>query len=48
VSAIIDTLQLDKKVKSGQVRFVLPSQIGQVEVTDQVRPEIIRKVLKQM
>jgi 3-dehydroquinate synthase len=45
VEAIIDALQLDKKVKSGKVRFVLPTQIGAVKVTDEVPTEIIRKVL---
>ena len=45
VEAIIDALQLDKKVKSGKVRFVLPTQIGTVKVTDEVPTEIIREVL---
>ncbi|MDB9460226.1 3-dehydroquinate synthase, partial [Dolichospermum circinale CS-545/17] len=45
VEAIIDALQLDKKVKLGKVRFVLPTQIGAVKVTDEVPTEIIREVL---
>jgi 3-dehydroquinate synthase len=48
ISAILTTLQTDKKVKAGQVRFVLPRQIGTVIVTDQVTPDIIRTVLQQM
>jgi 3-dehydroquinate synthase len=48
IDAIVDTLQSDKKVKEGKVRFVLPRQIGTVIVTDQVEAEVIRKVLKQM
>jgi 3-dehydroquinate synthase len=46
--AIIATLQSDKKVKAGKVRFVLPRQIGTVIVIDQVEPETIRNVLKQL
>lgn len=45
IEALIDALQLDKKVKSGKVRFVLPTQIGTVKVTDEVPTEIIREVL---
>jgi 3-dehydroquinate synthase len=48
IEAIIETLQTDKKVKDGKVRFVLPKQIGTVVVTDQVEADVIRKVLKQM
>lgn len=46
--AIIDALQSDKKVKAGKVRFVLPTQIGAVEVTDKVPSDTIRQVLQQM
>ncbi|MEA5582544.1 3-dehydroquinate synthase [Nodularia harveyana UHCC-0300] len=46
IEAIIDALQLDKKVKDGKVRFVLPTQIGAVTVTDAVPSEIIRRVLQ--
>lgn len=48
IEAIIDTLQTDKKVQEGKVRFVLPTQIGAVTVTDQVPSEVIRQVLHQM
>jgi len=48
IEAIIDSLQTDKKVKAGRVRFVLPTQIGAVTVTDQVPSEQIRQVLQQM
>lgn len=44
-SEIVPTLQADKKVKDGKVRFVLPRQIGTVIVTDQVAPDTIEKVL---
>jgi 3-dehydroquinate synthase len=39
---------LDKKVKSGKIRFVLPSQIGAVQVTDEVPTDVIKKVLQEM
>ncbi|MDG2616367.1 3-dehydroquinate synthase [Thermoleptolyngbya sichuanensis A183] len=45
---IIATLQTDKKVKAGQVRFILPTQIGTVIETDQATPAVIRKVLLAM
>ena len=48
VAEIIATLQNDKKVKSGKVRFVLPNQIGAATVTDQVPPEVLQQVLLQM
>jgi len=48
IDAILLALQADKKVKSGQVRFVLPTQIGGAIVTDQVPTEVIRQVLQQM
>ena len=48
IAAILTTLQSDKKVKAGQVRFVLPRQIGTVIVTDQVLPNILTQVLQQM
>jgi 3-dehydroquinate synthase len=48
IEAILDTLQTDKKVEAGKVRFVLPTQIGAVTVTDQVPTDVIRQVLRQM
>jgi 3-dehydroquinate synthase len=48
IEAIIHSLQSDKKVKAGQVRFVLPERIGSAIVTDQVTPDTIRKVLQKM
>jgi len=48
IDAILVALQADKKVKAGQVRFVLPTQIGAAIVTDQVPTEVIRQVLQQM
>jgi 3-dehydroquinate synthase len=48
IEAIIESLQLDKKVQAGKVRFILPTQIGVVTITDQVPSDIIRQVLKGM
>lgn len=48
IEAILVALQSDKKVQSGQVRFVLPTQIGVVTITDQVPADRIRQVLKQL
>ncbi len=48
LGAIVAALQTDKKVKAGQVRFVLPTQIGAVQVTDQVPAAVIHQVLQNM
>ncbi len=48
IEAILDTLQTDKKVEAGKVRFVLPTQIGAVTVTDQVPADVIRQVLREI
>lgn len=46
VDAILPTLQSDKKVKDGKVRFVLPTKIGAATVTSQVEPMAIRPLLQ--
>ncbi|MFM1842711.1 MAG: 3-dehydroquinate synthase [Cyanobacteriota bacterium] len=38
---IIASLQHDKKVKAGIVRFILPTAIGNVLISDEVTPELI-------
>jgi len=48
IEGILDTLQTDKKVEAGKVRFVIPTQIGAVTVTDQVPADVIRQVLREM
>ncbi|MBD2462351.1 3-dehydroquinate synthase [Oscillatoria sp. FACHB-1407] len=48
LEAIITALQSDKKVQSGQVRFVLPTRIGEAIVTDKATADVIRRVLQQM
>jgi 3-dehydroquinate synthase len=46
LDAILTSLQADKKVQSGKVRFVLPERIGAAIVTDQVTSEVIRDILQ--
>jgi 3-dehydroquinate synthase len=48
IEEILDSLQTDKKVKGGKVRFVLPKQIGAATVTDQVPPHSIWEILQLM
>ncbi|MBO9999113.1 MAG: 3-dehydroquinate synthase [Cyanobacteria bacterium SID2] len=43
--SIVAKLQTDKKVKDGKVRFVLPSAIGKVTVSDRVPEDAIRSAL---
>ena len=46
IDDILETIKSDKKVKAGKVRFILPTAIGKVTITDKVTPEIITKALK--
>jgi 3-dehydroquinate synthase len=43
IENILECLQSDKKVKSGKVRFILPTKIGEVIISDKVTPEIITR-----
>lgn len=45
IEAIMDSLQMDKKVQAGKVRFILPTKIGKVTITDQINSELLREVL---
>ena len=45
IEEILVSLQTDKKVKAGKVRFVLPRGIGVVTVTDKVSADVLRGVL---
>jgi 3-dehydroquinate synthase len=42
---IIDTMQVDKKVRSGKLRFILPETIGRVRIEEGVDLEVVREVL---
>lgn len=48
IDEIIDILQTDKKVKDGQVRFILPREIGTVTISDRVPSQTIADVLATM
>lgn len=48
IEAILTSLQSDKKVQDGKVRFVLPTQVGTAIVSDQVSDDVIRQVLNSM
>ncbi|MEM7593682.1 MAG: 3-dehydroquinate synthase [Cyanobacteria bacterium P01_A01_bin.83] len=43
--AILETIKSDKKVKAGKVRFILPTELGKVTISDRVTPDIITKAL---
>ena len=45
IADILETIKSDKKVKAGKVRFILPTAIGKVTITDKVTPEIITQAL---
>ncbi|MEL6438928.1 MAG: 3-dehydroquinate synthase [Cyanobacteria bacterium J06621_8] len=45
IDAILEAMKNDKKVKAGKVRFILPTTIGKVIISDRVTPEIITKAL---
>jgi 3-dehydroquinate synthase len=48
IETILEALQTDKKVKDGKVRFILPTQIGAVEISDRVSADVIRQVLQKI
>lgn len=43
--AIIEALKSDKKVKSGKVNFILPTQIGAATISDKLTSDILRQIL---
>ena len=47
-AAVLECLQGDKKVRSGTVRFVLPTAIGRVEIRDDVDAATITAVMAQL
>lgn len=46
--AFLESLQNDKKVKAGKVRFILPTNIGKVTITDNVSADLIHQILTSM
>jgi len=46
--AVLECLQGDKKVRDGQVRFVLPTGIGRVEIRNDVSPSTVIEALQRI
>lgn len=46
IDRVIDTLRSDKKVRHGQLRFVLPNAIGSVLISDQINENNVRQCLE--
>jgi 3-dehydroquinate synthase len=46
LKTVIDALQHDKKVKDGAVHFIIPREIGRVEVTRDVPLDLVRDTVK--
>jgi 3-dehydroquinate synthase len=46
--AVLDSLQGDKKVRDGRLRFVMPTGIGSVEIRDDVSRDEILSCLKRL
>ena len=47
-SSILRLLQADKKTISGVPHFVLAKQIGNVEITDKIKPQMIEEAIQQL
>lgn len=45
VAAVIELMQQDKKVAHGKLRFVLPAEMGRVELVGGIEPELIQAAL---
>src|SRR5580698_1664179 len=45
---ILKRLRSDKKTRQGQVRFVLPREIGKVEITSDVPEAIVRSAVDEI
>ena len=43
---LLETMKLDKKAASGDLKFILPERIGAVKIQSGVSPEAIREVLQ--
>jgi 3-dehydroquinate synthase len=40
---LLDAMHLDKKARSGQIRFVLPEEIGSVRIDVPADPDVLRE-----
>jgi len=43
---ITNSLKVDKKIREGKIKFVLPKRIGKVEIRDDVPIQTVKRVLK--
>ena len=48
VKEVLEALKNDKKVKSGKIRFILPTKIGSVKITDKISSEVIKESIMQL
>ena len=48
IDEVISTMKLDKKAKGGQMRFVLPTKIGSVELVNSVPEAAVRNMLSRL
>jgi 3-dehydroquinate synthase len=39
---------VDKKIREGKIKFVLPKKIGKIEIRDDVPIPVVRRVLKEL
>jgi 3-dehydroquinate synthase len=46
VARVLDAVAHDKKVRDGAVHFVLPVEIGRVEITPDVPVDLVRTTVK--
>ncbi len=45
IDEILQAMKHDKKISQGKIRFVLPKAIGDVFITDEIDPSIVKEVL---
>lgn len=43
---IVEKMQMDKKIKSGKLHYVLPTEIGKTTITNQVSIELVKELLE--
>ncbi|MEK7867504.1 MAG: 3-dehydroquinate synthase [Planctomycetota bacterium] len=47
-NAVLSTMRTDKKRRAGKVRMILPTQIGRVQIVDDVDPSALRSALSEV
>jgi 3-dehydroquinate synthase len=48
LDAIVAAMSTDKKVEAGQVRFILPTAIGAVTLSDRVTGDLVKQNLRKI